>query len=145
MGPDCRQLYGVDPDVDEATREEANKIIHMIALQQKGKEVLEGVSRLFELGVTKVAQRVLQRLTKVVYIKVVKEGWLSVRTPWTHNLVENMHTVDGRWWDKMSKCNMVPMRSKHQLWEVLKVCFPGELALGPKGIFKIPEEQQKLL
>ena len=62
IGPDCREKYGVDVDVTEAAREEANKIVFQLA---RGGLTREDARPLFDklaaLGFVVLAERVAKR------------------------------------------------------------------------------------
>lgn len=67
IGPDCREKYGVDVDVTEAAREEANQIVFQLA--KKGMTRAEArplFDRLNALGFVVLAARVALRFKAVV-------------------------------------------------------------------------------
>jgi hypothetical protein len=141
MGPHCRKRYGVSAEVTEEARAEANKLVYEIALDQKGKRVLQHVARLRELGFAKLAARIIKR---VAPLEVEEEGdELLVRTPWDEQAVAMFRRIPGRRWDKDRKANVIPRASQAQLFALFKRCFPGALGLGRKGIFEIPTDAEQ--
>lgn len=67
IGPDCREKYGVDVDVTEAAREEANRIIFQLArggLSRKDAQPM--FDRLNALGFVVLAERVARRFRATV-------------------------------------------------------------------------------
>lgn len=45
--------------------------------------------------------------------------------------------IPGRKWDKVDELNVIPKTSKKELWLHLQKWFNGEMAFGPKGLFRI--------
>lgn len=146
MGPVCRKNHGYDAvlDLPEETRIEANKLIHAIACDRDGPNVLDALKRLFALGCTKVVTAILKRVA-TVKIALTDDthphgpGRLAVKTPYSEEVVAAMRNVPGRRWDKDGKVNTFPASSKVALFNLFKRFYPGATAVGPKGPFVIPE------
>jgi hypothetical protein len=135
VGPDCRKKHGFDLDVPESVRSEANVIVHAIAMQQDGAEVIELCARLHSLGFVKLASRVGKR---VGCVRIEEDGdQLVVRAPFNGDHVNAMRRVPGRRWDREAKADRVPVTSKPALWSALCSVWSGKLGVGPRGMFVI--------
>jgi uncharacterized protein DUF6011 len=140
MGPDCRKKY-MKADVSPENREIANKIVHNIALALSstsidGRQVAaQMINTIRELGFAKLADK----LTKAhVAVRVEAQGnELIVFTGYDERAVALSQAIPGRIWDKTVKANRFPASQKPAVWVMLKACFLGAPALGPKGYFKI--------
>lgn len=139
MGPGCRSRYGLQGEtLTEAAREEANQLVHAVAIHQDGIEVAQAAKRLRELGCLKLATKIEQRACDVV-IWAEAEA-LAVRTPPVvdlYALAAYWRSIPGRKWDANRRINLVPRDQKRALLRLLKTFYVGKLACGPKGAFKI--------
>lgn len=163
VGPECRKKHGYgeaqsDPewiaahralgllpgfDVESIVpgwgadaRRVCNVLVHRVAVEQDGSAVTTYVNAIAALGFTKLAERVARRLA-TVRIAQDEHGGLVVKAPYDDRFVEEMRRVPGRRWDKAAKANWVPASSRVDLWCVLQRCFPGQTAIGPRGLFTI--------
>lgn len=145
MGPVCRDKYGVDAGVSDTDRTAANVIIARIAREASGmvdEDVLELVAELRALGFAALADRVVDRVVGAPKVTITVEGpELVVTSPFYtaagERAADVLRTVPGRFWDRETKTNRFPHRSKAALWAALQECFPGYAAEGPKGRFEI--------
>jgi hypothetical protein len=133
VGPDCRAKYGFDIDVSEDARTAANGLVYRIAANQKGAQVNEDVNALRHLGFVKLADCIARRLAHVIITR--EGGEIVVRSPFSPEAVTELRKVPGRRWDAQAKRNRFPESAAHELVTVLKRCFPGATACGPKGLF----------
>ncbi len=117
------------------TRRVANLLVHRIAMQQGGPEVMQLTLAIRALGFVKLADRIGRRLARVVV--EVEDGQLLVRAPFDVGAVNIMRSVPGRRWHKAEKMNSFPLSSRRELYEALKRAYPGELGLGQKGLFQL--------
>lgn len=136
MGPDCRRKHGYNDDVSDNARVEANGLVHKIALDQNGVEVLDATTRLREIGFVKLADRIIKRLRPIEIEET--QGRLIVKTPYDYDAVTAMRAISGRRWDGELKVNTFPVTSRDPVWELLQNFFPGALGVGPKGTFTVP-------
>ncbi|KKN10590.1 hypothetical protein LCGC14_1035020 [marine sediment metagenome] len=137
MGPDCRKRYSKAPDVSAEARATANKLVHRIALDQRGPAVVGLALELEGLGFKALADRIVKRL-KVIKVLPAPGNRLAVTTPYDPDAVEGMRAVPGRRWDHEAKVNSFPASSRRQLWGWLQRFYPGQTGLGADGAFTIP-------
>jgi len=142
IGPDCRVKYGVDnPNITDDVRREANRLVYYIAARQTGLDVVAAAEQLRALGLDKLADRVLDRMS-AIRIEVMKDPasgreWIHVKTPYTATAAMAFRSIQGRWWDKERKVNIVPGVQRPALWKLLKSHFPKAIGVGPKGAFVV--------
>lgn len=116
-------------DGDE--RHLANKIVHRIAVEQKGARVADLVNALRALGFLKLAERITKRL---VTIRITVEGdELVIKTPYAPEAVAAFRQVPGRRWDEERQVNRVSACERQRVWRLLRAFFAGRSALGPTG------------
>jgi uncharacterized Zn finger protein (UPF0148 family) len=144
VGPICREKHLVPDKVSPEARQEGNKLIHRIAVLQKGEEVTQAVARLKELGFSHVVKRINKRIKKRspvvqlsyqygrLYLKANVPGQL-----WNKWLI-SMRNVPGMRYEGKGVGNSFPMAQKRSVWNLLRRFFPGREAMGPKGEFLIP-------
>lgn len=138
IGPDCRKRHGFDLDVSDEARVEANKLVHDIAVEQGGFEVMKKVARLRELGFNTLADRIVKRLDPIK-IDQDPDGRLVVVTPYSETIVSLFRNIAGRRWDRDRKVNTFPQSSKSAIWAAIQAAFPGRIGIGPKGAFQVPD------
>lgn len=148
IGPDCRKRYLVTKGLSDEARQEANQMVFWIAasvsavrggdLEQTARASVAGqLARLRELGFEKLADKLE---TAWVQIKVfVTEGRLAVKMPYSDQSVAMCRRIYGRRWDPKAKLNTFPNtdESRRHIWLMLRRCYPGFAALGPKGAFVV--------
>ncbi len=141
MGPDCRAKYGYGADVPEGVRQEANAIVYQIALRQSepSLELCQLAARIKEIGLPKLAARVLERICRVrIEVLARGVGWvLSLAAPYSPAFVEDSRRISGRHWRKETKTTEFRIDQRAQLNAALQRHFRGALAMGPKGPFVI--------
>ncbi len=138
MGPDCRAKYGA-PELDDATRAEANKLVYQIAIDQTGPEVAKALLQLRQIGCDKLADRITKRLASAYAVVITADGAeLAVKTRYDEGLVRSIARIPGRRWDKEAKLNRIPSSQKGALWGALQSHLSGCRGLGPRGEFIIP-------
>jgi hypothetical protein len=138
MGPDCRAKYGA-PELDDATRAEANKLVYQIALDQTGPTVATALIQLRQLGCHTLADRITKRLASAYAAVITADGTeLLVKTRYEEGLVRAIARIPGRRWDKDNKANRIPANQRPALWGALQSHLAGCRGLGPRGEFIIP-------
>lgn len=138
IGPDCRKKHGFNIEVPEATRMEANRLVHLIAERQTGLDAVEACRQLRNLGFTVLAERIATRLFEVRILR--QDDKFVVSGPFTERAVTAFRSVPGRRWNKDACANEIPVAQKPALWAALKVAYPGYNVMGPDGnIFAIPQ------
>lgn len=136
IGPDCREKYGFCPDIlTDEYRDEANRLIFLIAMEQTGKAVDDAVSKLYTMGFDVLARRIAKRLHFVTVD--LADGKFTVKGPYSEIAVNALRNVPGRVWDKENKVNTYPEGSRGALWKALRIAYHGHTGIGPKGAFKI--------
>lgn len=151
MGETCRKRHGFEQATDEKAREEVNAKVYAIALWRStrgqqlemGKpkpptltEVIEAVARIKQLGFTKLASILEQRLS-TVSIEYVG-GIFLVYAPYSPHFIEAVRPF-GRW-DEKAKAWTFTTDVKSKVYTVLRRTFPSTLGLSPTGLFPIPHE-----
>lgn len=133
IGPECRKKSGYDATVDSAVRDEANRLVYQIAADRHmAPEQLDAAcKRLEHLGFGRLAARVLDARVRI-HIDIAG-GFVELRSPFSEALLP----VPGRRWIADREINRYPESAKVALYAALKLAFPGQLARGPKGLFKI--------
>ncbi len=136
IGPTCREKYGYNElaGCTEEVRTEANKVIHAIAVDQDGPQVIPGIKRLMELGLAGVVTAILERVA-TVKIANTPDGRLAVKSPYSEIATDLFRRIPGRQWDKERKLNVFPVTSKAALFAALLQAYPASIAVGPKGLF----------
>jgi len=140
IGPVCRE-HGFNIDVAPGAREEANRIVHDIAIEYSTRGPLtppvtflkERLSRLEALGFTKLASKIVEG---VATIKIELDGeTLLVRAPYDPTLITEWRKV-GRW-DGDRKVRLVPASKARELYSFFQRYYHGVLGIGPKGVFVV--------
>ena len=110
MGPICRDKHGYADGPNE-NRVRANKLVYEIAALQNGDAVAAKVKELHELGFTKLANRIVARLSNIIRIeKQAKEWW--VWAPFRSGLTFAWNNeVPGSVWDRQLKLRRVPLKA----------------------------------
>lgn len=146
IGPECRK--GEDEGIGQEDRQLANKLVFEAALAaQSGhiSKVLEIAGRIAdECDMEVLADKVRSRFTeasKTAKLVISVEGdMLRVATPFrrksAREFIDAWRGIPGRRF--RDGCNWVPQAQRPALWGLLKRFFPGEIGLGPKGVFRVP-------
>jgi hypothetical protein len=156
VGPVCREKWGVNIEVDEESRETANKIIHEAALSATSNDRrVEIATQLDELGFGLVASKVRQRFLKAAVTIETREMTFGPNAPVVEAYVVltgsyNAEFVDALKaevdWTKRTvlrdeKGKFVAWAfapsAKTTIWNLIKVHFAGQTGFGPKGVFQI--------
>jgi len=153
IGPVCRKRYMMADTVTQTARMEANKLIHQIALHQKGAEVTSAIARLEELGLSTVVKRINKRLKehrarpvgKPVTV-IYSGGRIYVETPWVERgtfsaILAKFRSIPGRQYSS-TVGNSFPMDQKQKVWWVIKRFFAGREISAPNGTRIIPALQE---
>jgi hypothetical protein len=94
LGPHCRAKHGVPNDLDEETRERANKLIFECAQEHVDAEVLKAaVVELALLGCAKLADRISKRAGRIVF--TVTDEHVDVKAPYSEAFLSARGP--GRW------------------------------------------------
>ena len=152
VGPVCRKRHGFNEaqkpadwkkvaeivgDMGDNQRKAANILVHRIAVDQNGPNVVKMVLALSALGFTKLAGVIAARLGGIT-VELGDDGRLAVFTPYNPALVSDLQKISGRVWDKKRKATTFPVNVREILWKVLCSHFPGKLVIGSKGISQLP-------
>lgn len=137
MGPDCRKQYATHTHIDEDKRNAANKLIYEIAMHQTGKEIIEPLNQLVELGYKELVKKIAKRCSAIHITEA--DGRYCVKTPFNEDSISAWKRIPGRRWDAATKTNNVPTEQKQRLWNLLQTYYPNHVACGPKGFFFIPD------
>lgn len=133
IGPDCRKKHGYNIEVAPEARARANQIVHAIACNPEGTQVLDRCAELRVLGFEKLASVIEKR---TVTVRLVQEGTVFlVHTAYDAQFVDDMRKISNARWNKENKAWQVPTFAREALWKALCKAYPGALALGPKGPF----------
>ena len=62
---------------------------------------------------------------------------LLITTPYCPAALPTWREIPGRLWLRDEKANFVPLSSRREVWELLKLHHAGEDATGPKGAFVV--------
>ncbi|HET9554370.1 MAG TPA: DUF6011 domain-containing protein [Anaeromyxobacteraceae bacterium] len=135
LGPDCRAKYGYDAvQVTSEGRAEANKLIYLIADRREGPSVREACSRLVELGFTRLAARIFERIVRVVVERGENQRLLvRVSRPYAVGHHDAFAGIPGRVRDHQERVDVLPGSSFDALWRVLQELYPGERVALPGG------------
>lgn len=152
MGPTCRERYGWDIEVDEVSRKLANHVVHQLAVAVStgnvGVHELELAAELAPLGFPKIGEIFTRRGAGVVITVEEHEGEdkYFVRCPYDPEF-NKKSWVKGRRGAKFPVAGVkkpvfhwifpCTPEARKRLWGALSACFPGALAIGPKGPFQV--------
>ena len=147
IGPECRG--GNNGGISVEQQDAANKITYLAAIAaQEGKveDVRRHANSLRELGLPVLAEKVAERFVNAernAKIKILEDGqFLKVITPFRRGasqaFIDAWRNIPGRRYS--NRANLIPMSQKQALWELLQNFFPGQYAIGPKGVFRIPKK-----
>jgi len=135
IGPECRRKLGFNMECAEGAREEANQLVFMVALKQRGIEVATACARLRELGFEKLAARIEKN---AVDVRIEEDGdRLRVHARYLEEATPTWRAIPGRRWDGDAKANEIPARERRALWALLTRYYPGAVAIGPRGPFTV--------
>jgi hypothetical protein len=140
IGPICREESGYDVEAEPEARATANAIVHRIATGMPLDELIPAIETLSAFGFKKLADTVAARKATIV-VEDWGDGTLAVFTPYHSEFVNALKTATPwRKWDGAQKCWLVPAgrSTSAKLWAAMKWCFPGALAIGPKGLKLTP-------
>jgi hypothetical protein len=153
IGPECRQH--IDGGIDNADRELANEMVFNAAIAaQTGHvaAVMAIAAEIEQLGLKTLADKVRRRFKKAVTRKAdititVHGDYFKVVTPYrrkgSKEFVAAWRAIPGRRF--RDRANFIPMTQKTALWELLREFFAGKYGKGPKGMFRIPKPEPKLV
>jgi hypothetical protein len=96
------------------------------------------LQRLKELGFETLADVLTQRLATLHVWESRPATSLLVRTAAKPTFIVAVKRLGGRWAYE-SKAWRLPILHRQTLWGVLKAEFPGEVGVGPRGLFATPE------
>tara|TARA_Y100000034_G_scaffold111298_2_gene144283 strand:- start:1957 stop:2547 length:591 start_codon:yes stop_codon:yes gene_type:complete len=158
IGPVCREKYGYNAPVDDAARSTANKLIHEAAavMDTNTARVLEIAEEIRDLGLEKLAETVLDRFVPIRLTDKFTD-WdnngepkilvIEAYTPYSPTFVATLkqHTNFRR---RRAVRNSNGKFSHWEVWatkaerlglfRALIAAYPGEYAVGAKGVFQVP-------
>lgn len=122
-------------------RTACNRLVHRVAANPSmpATELAAITNAIDELGFVKLAARITKRFASVFIEEV--DGGFAVTAPYSEESVAAFRKVPGRRFVKVEGkrggFNFVPKSSKLSLWNVLRSCYAGQVARGPRGVFTI--------
>lgn len=120
-------------------REAANKIVHRIACVGLGVEVAPLLLALAELGFTKLAGIMTERAATIVITRT--ETTVEVVAPYSDEFLAATRAIPTRRWvkneGKKGGRTVFAAAQAKALLAALTKSFPGAVAMGPKGLFKL--------
>lgn len=138
MGPDCRKKY-MKAETSPENREKANKLVHDIAMAISLKnDTVYAASKIAEvraLGFEKLADKLTKENVGIVIER--ENDTIVVKAPFSENALAYSRSIPGRRWDAQRKVTVFPARNQDLVRDMLRACYPGANALGPKGFFVI--------
>lgn len=148
IGPVCRKKYGFFDHVPN--REAANALVHQAAIAAQNNDVSE-VLRLADeidaMGLDVLAAKIRERFIEIRLVENVP-GEVEVYIPFCQEFIDVLRANIPRRGKRMVKnandkfkCWVIKREFQRDLFDALKAGFPGRYALGPKGVFQIPEPQ----
>lgn len=148
IGPICEDRYL--SETEEAARTQAYKLIREASFIFRDLEEPENNDRFKEIcaelagiGFPDVSAHLAERIKKFQPVVIIREsqGMLAVQSPYNEEALSRWREIPGRQWDRALRCNLVPkdLSAKAALYELLKEFYPGAMATGPKGEFRIPK------
>lgn len=161
IGPVCRDKYGFGSPIDESARQEANQLVAWAAIwAQEGAtaKVIAIADQIESLGLNVLAGKIRERFVTIRLEE--KDGWIGVFTPYVEGFARTFHRCvpdtgrnaageeikvkakclhkEGRRKGKF-KCYAVRRGWARGVLKALATTWPGQYAVGPKGVFKIPD------
>jgi hypothetical protein len=104
MGPYCRAKYTVSVELDDETREKANKLVHFIACaQDDSEEVRAALDELEALGCVTIVARISKRLYGDPISVYLDGDKLCVKSPYSGNFLDASKRIRSRRWDGSNK------------------------------------------
>ncbi len=151
IGPTCAEVTGLGREaVSAEVRERVNQLVYELAAYQRSPEAVSRVTQLRELGFAQLADRIEQRLTRLVEVRLElsDEGLVVVQLPRLTDeqfraWVAGMRAIPGRRLRTVQgyrrRVDVVPNTpiAKRQFYGVLTRVVPGVVARGPKGLFVV--------
>jgi hypothetical protein len=124
-----------------AKADDSRKIVNLLiyhASAEQGLTAVHAAMAVRMIGYTELAEKIEERLIAVRISR--SEGMIAVAAPYSPEFVNLMHGIQGAYFArKPVKKWLMPdtAEAAPKLFAALKVCYPGEAALGPKGVFTI--------
>ncbi len=160
IGPVCRGRVGMKGRYPN--RETVNKLVYEAAIKAHGGDVdrvLEIATEVDQLGMPKLAEILRTRFIHI-RLEIAEDDaeYIDVYTPFSMDFVRALHkyvphmgmaqgvqvTAKRKRLDDQQKfkCWMVRAGWKRGLLQALVAAYPGDRALGPKGVFTIPTRDE---
>lgn len=151
IGPECGELLHFASDIGEGQREVGNQLVHaasVFATQGRIGKVRECARALAAVGLIGLADALDKRFAdaeRKARVEVQElDGMIRVRAPFKRSCkaeyLAALRAVPGRRWVMEHEVNEFPVSSKPQVLALLSRFYAGEYGLGPKGVFRVPEE-----
>jgi hypothetical protein len=142
IGPICRKKFGFDMDCKPKVREEANQIVHDIAVDPYHAEHLVRITRLKQLGFIALAEKILAHVLAVTVS--VNGDFIAVNSKYNPDFVDKMRRIRGTWDKDGTRFNLgkkvwvVDVSHKAEVWLAIRQDYAGQVALvGGAGIIRI--------
>jgi hypothetical protein len=150
IGPVCRVKHGFNESIGEDARKRANVLVHEGACigDSDPARVLAIVDEIEKLGLAKLAAIVRKRFIDISVLDMEGDK-IEVRTPYSEAFTVSLRR-------RVPYAAKRPVRGtngKFSHWEIAAACkrsvlgvladaFPGKMALGSKGAFRIPTVEE---
>lgn len=118
------------------SRRAANLLVYFASAEQ-GEAAVHSARALRILGYVELAERIEKRLVGVHLTR--KDGKIAVASEFSELFIAEVKRLGGRWSGKPEKVWLLPEtpETAAALWDALKRAYPGAVAIGPKGVFRI--------
>lgn len=143
MGPDCRDNAGYISGETRSTGEIArvNSAIATMALAKDraeltGELIMWACAEIRASHMGDLADSILENLTTIRITE--QNGTLRTRSPRHPDFITGVKRMGARW-DNDAKVWVVAVAKRKALWTLIKLCYPGALGVGPKGLFAAPQ------
>jgi len=137
IGPVCREKVGYNDPVPDAVRKQANKYIHQLVTNREDTEMVKScITLIGGLGMNRLANTLEKALAEVKIEESSNKLWIEA--PYLDGkATPDWRRIPGRIFDRDTKRNVVPSEKRVEVFNLLKKNYPGLMALGPKGLFRL--------
>lgn len=126
----------IDAALADDSRKAANLLVYFASAEQ-GMAAVHAAEALKMLGYTELAERIEKRLVGVHITR--RDGKIAVASEFNEVFIAGIRGLGGRWSGKPAKEWLLPStpEAAEGLWALIKRAYPGEIGIGPKGVFQI--------
>lgn len=142
MGPECRERHGYNQEADEETRQAVNKRVFALALWRGGvagaptlSEAAEHLIAIRACGFIRLASLLELRLCSVHIVELLAPGGdVLLKCPYSAALLRIARSLSLTWLPAEKRWRF-PAAVKGRVFKALCSSFPGQLGVGPRGVF----------